>query len=404
VPREKGCAVTTSDHHIDRRRFIKLGATASGAAVAGCAPDGGVQASVGDIRVGHRKLGGTGLRVSTITFGGDGPENPELLLAALELGINTVWTSPEYRNGRAQEAVGRAIRSAGHRRDEIVMFTGMELTKITSKQSVLDTIDESLRRLGTDHLDIFAIFQLHSPRDLRIDALHEAIDEAKRAGKVGHLGLTGHSGGMEACLESAIDDGRFDVFCIRYDFVSYPDQGGILRRAAEKGIGTMVFKVNAGNRHIDIEKLKSSAQFYNQAAVKWALTNPDVASVCLRITNFDQLLEYAAAVGTNLDDDEVAMLRNYAEEMYDKYCRFCGACEASCPHQVAVADVMRYAMYFKYYGREKDAMQSYRSLPGSCSAAKCDACEGSCEVACPFGRAVRAELVEAHEMLSFPRA
>jgi predicted aldo/keto reductase-like oxidoreductase len=65
---------------------------------------------------------------------------------------------------------------------------------------------------------------------------------------------------------------------------------------------------------------------------------------------------------------------------------------------------MRYAMYFKYYGREKDAMQHYRSLPGDRTAAMCDACVGSCEEACPFGRAVRSELVEAHDMLSFSRA
>ena len=77
---------------------------------------------------------------------------------------------------------------------------------------------------------------------------------------------------------------------------------------------------------------------------------------------------------------------------------------ASCPHEVAVADVMRFAMYFKYYGREKDAMQRYQSLPGDFTAATCDACVGSCDAACPFGRAVRAELVEAHQMLSFSRA
>jgi len=59
------------------------------------------------------------------------------------------------------------------------------------------------------------------------------------------------------------------------------------------------------------------------------------------------------------------MLRRYAVEMYDKYCRFCGTCEASCPHEVAVADVMRYAMYFRYYGREKAAMRHYRSLAGA---------------------------------------
>jgi aryl-alcohol dehydrogenase-like predicted oxidoreductase len=389
---------------MNRRNFIKLGATASGVAVAGCGADGSAKASAEDIRVGHRKLGGTGLKVSTITFGGDGPENPELLLAALDLGINTIWTSPEYRDGRAQESVGRAIRAAERRQDEMVMFTGIELAKITTKQSVLDTIDGSLRRLGTDHLDIFAVFQVGSPRDLRTDALHEAIFEAKRAGKVGHLGLTGHSGDMEACLEAAIEDGRFDVFCIRYDFVSYPNQGRILHRAAEKGIGTMVFKVNAGNRHRELEDLASGGRHFNQAAVKWALTNPDVASVCIRITNFDQLRDYAAAVGTALEKSEVAMLSRYADEMYDKYCRFCGTCESSCPHHVSVADVNRFAMYFKYYGREKEAMQLYRSLPGNRSAAMCDACEGSCDRACPFGRAVQTELVEAHNLLSFSHA
>ena len=40
------------------------------------------------------------------------------------------------------------------------------------------------------------------------------------------------------------------------------------------------------------------------------------------------------------------MLRRYANEMYDKYCRFCGECEASCPHGVAVADINRFATYF----------------------------------------------------------
>ena len=98
------------------------------------------------------------------------------------------------------------------------------------------------------------------------------------------------------------------------------------------------------------------------------------------------------------------MLRTYAGQMYDKYCRFCSTCEASCPHEVAVADVMRYAMYFKYYGREKDSMELYGKLPGGCSAAACDGCSAPCDPACPFGRQVKDELVEAHQLLSFARA
>ena len=136
--------------------------------------------------------------------------------------------------------------------------------------------------------------------------------------------------------------------------------------------------------------------------MKWALTNPDVASVAVTFTNFDQIREYTAVVGSTLTRPEVGMLRRYRDEMVDKYCRFCGTCEASCLHDVAVADVMRYAMYFKYYGREKEAMQLYGTLPEQHSALVCDRCAGPCEAACPFGRVVRAELVEAHKLLSFP--
>ena len=98
------------------------------------------------------------------------------------------------------------------------------------------------------------------------------------------------------------------------------------------------------------------------------------------------------------------MLRRYAEEMYDQYCRFCGECERYCPHGVAVADVNRFAMYFSGYGREKQAMRLYRALPAKRSAAACKACVGHCDSGCPFGRRVQTELVAAHRQLSFLEA
>ena len=116
---------------------------------------------------------------------------------------------------------------------------------------------------------------------------------------------------------------------------------------------------------------------------------------------FDQIDEAVAAVGSGLSAAEVAMLRRYADEMYDQYCRFCTTCEGSCPQEVSVADVMRFAMYFKYYGREKDAMELYTDLPTRHGAAACTDCSGQCEGSCPFERRIRPELVEAHEMLSF---
>lgn len=396
--------MTATRDGIDRRRFLALGAAASGLAVGACGHEDPTSISHATAGMGFRSLGGTGLKVSEIAFGGDGPENPSLLTAAMDAGINVVFTSPRYRDGRAQASIGRAVAELGSRRDNLVIFSGTEVTGNTTKQDILDTIDASLRRLQTDHLEIFGIFQVESPRDLAFDPLHEAFAEARAAGKVGHLGLTGHCGGMQQCLEAAIDDGRFEVFLIKYDFVSYPDQDRILRRASEHGIGTMVFKTGAGNREQEIEDLEKSGLSYRQATVRWALTNPDVASVCIRMTSFSHIQEFVGAVGSSLARAEIEMLRRYAEDMYTTYCRFCRSCEAHCPYGVAVADINRYAMYFKYDRREKDAMQLYDQVPEHRSAAACASCTGHCEEGCPFGRRIRVELVEANRLLRFHEA
>jgi len=388
---------------IDRRSFLKLGAATSGFAIGGCARAEDYSAEAAEVEMRYRPLGDTGLKVSEVAFGSYGFDNSDLLLSALDAGINTVCTSASYQGGRAERSIGEAIEAIGSRRDQLVLFTGGDFKPGATKQSVLESIEGSLRRLRTDHVEIFRTSGVSSTDGLRIDALFEAFEEAKEAGKVGHLALSGHHGGMQEVLNAAIDDGRFEVLFTKYDFATYPDQDAILHRAAERGIGTMVFKTGAGNRQREIKDLEAGGLSFRQATIKWALTNQDVASVCVGITNFGEIHEYVAAVGKRLNTPEVAMLRRYAGEMYDKYCRFCATCEASCPHEVAVAEVMRYAMYFKYYGREKDSMERYRSLPGGRSAALCDACEGSCEAACPFGRAVQTELVEAHQLLSLAR-
>ncbi|MEJ2189890.1 MAG: aldo/keto reductase [Acidobacteriota bacterium] len=396
--------MTATRDGIDRRRFLALGAAASGLAVGACDHRESISSDYATAGMGYRSLGGTGLEVSEIAFGGDGPENPSLLIAAMDAGINVVFTSPRYRDGRAQASIGRAIAELGSRRDDLIVFSGTGLTRNTSKQDILDTIDGSLRRLRTDHIEIFGVFQVETPQDLAFDPLYEAFAEARAAGKVGHLGLTGHSGGMQQCLEAAIEDGRFEVFLIKYDFVSYPDQDRILRRASEQGIGTMVFKTGAGNREQEIRDLEKNGLSYRQATVRWALTNPDVASVCIRVTNFNQIHEFVGAVGSPLSRAEIAMLRRYAEDMYASYCRFCRSCEAGCPHGVSVADINRYAMYFKYDRRDKDAMQLYDQLPEHRSAAACASCTGLCEEGCPFGRNIRDELVEANRLLRFREA
>jgi hypothetical protein len=389
---------------IDRRRLLQLGAAASGLLV-GCG--GSPEAPAGDAapaEMRYRPLGKTGLNVSELTFGSQGVDNPPLMQAALAAGVTTFFTSGEYLDGREEIALGQAMKALGVRREDVVVITGITVGRETTRRRTLEAIDGCLRRLSTDYLDVFAMGEVCSPADLRVDAFHEAVGEAKQAGKVKLLALSGHCGGMQPCLEAAIADGRFEALLFKYDFVSYPDVDEILHRAAAKGIGAVVFKTNAGARHREIKDLEAGGLSFQRATIKWALGNPDISSVAVTITNFRKLRDLTAAVGSRLSRPELAMLNRYAREMGGRYCRFCTSCEASCPAGVAVADVMRFAMYFTGYGREKEAMRRYRALPHARTAAACDGCAAPCEAACPFGRPVHAELVAAHRMLSFTEA
>ena len=393
--------MTTSSHSINRRNFLRLGMmTAGGAAITSAAAEApAATESVGEMK--YRPLGKTGLNASEISFGTYGFNNPALLTAALDAGINLICTCGDYQDGQAERSIGEAIGKLGERRDDLIIMTGTKVGHGATKESILAAIDSSLMRLQTDHVEIFRTHNVGEPEDLQVAELFEAFEAARKAGKAMHLGLSGHKGGLQGCLNAAIDDDRFEVFLCKYDFASYEDQEAIIKRAAEAGVGTIAFKTNAGARQKEIKDLEAGGLSLDQAAAKWALSNPNVASVCAGITNFDQIREFCGAVGRKPTEAEHAMLRRYADAVRDRYCRFCAVCEDSCPQHVSVADINRYAMYFKYYGREKDSMKLYSGLSRHESAARCSRCEGHCEGNCPFGRRIKEGLVEAHEMLSF---
>jgi len=390
---------------IDRRRFLELGAATAGLAL-GCGP-GNPEPPPNDapLTMRYRPLGATGLEVSEIAFGAHGVDNASLMAASLEAGINTFCTSGRYMDGREEEALGEAIARIGTPRDRIVILTGNPPPKAgDTVESITADIDASLIRLRTDFLDVYCNAQVGSPTDVLSNPLFEAFERAKKAGKVRHLALAGHHGGMQGCLEAGIECGQYQVFFTKYDFVSYPEQDEILNRAAARGIGTMVFKVGAGNRKHEIEDLEAGGLSFHQATLKWALGHPEIASVAVTLTNFDQIRESVAAVGRGLAAAETAMMRRYADEMVHRYCRFCTTCEAACPRGVAVAEIMRYEMYFSCYGREKEAMRLYRRRPGAATAATCADCRGPCDTACPFGREVRTGLLNAHARLDLHQA
>lgn len=148
----------------------------------------------------YRELGATGEQVSVIGMGGSHlgrPTVPEdeairLIHEGLDRGINFLDNSWDYNEGRSEERVGKALQPGGYRQKAFVM------TKVDgrTKETATDQINDSLRRLKVDHIDLLQhheVLRFDDPdRIFNEGGSMEAVLAAKQAGKVRFIGFTGH--------------------------------------------------------------------------------------------------------------------------------------------------------------------------------------------------------------------
>ncbi len=377
---------------LTRRDFFR-GASALGGAALGMA---GVGAEAQGQKMPLRVLGRTKLKVSAISFGTHGVDNPAVLEAALDAGVNLVDTGPSYQQGNAERSLGQVMKK---RRKDAYLITKWGLKATTTKAELLTSLDGSLQRLQTDHVDVIQAFMVDDPKLLDRQELHAAFAEAKAAGKVRFLGASSHGRSIPQVVQHAAASGKLDVFMPKYNFMEHSPLDPAMADAAKKGMGFAVMKVHAVSRQREIRDA-GKAEAFKHAAIKWALANPAVASVCVTMSRFEDVPSMTALATQELSDDERGMLEQYARALSPKYCRYCGQCGAACPEQVAIADIMRYRMYFKYYGLEKDSMLLYADLPAERRALPCIDCTGHCVGGCPYGLNTRERLLEAHTLLT----
>lgn len=393
-----------SGKEISRRGFLRTGAAGLGAALAsatlsrcvGGAEETGRKKEASPLE--KRTLGRTNLKVTVIGFGSYGFSNPGVLQKAIESGINLILTDRSYGNGQAERAIGQVIKKIP--RDKVIVGTGWAVSQGITKSQLLASLDASLKRLQTDHVDLLRAFMVGDPRLLQIEEQFEAFEAAKKAGKARFYGVSAHGGNQLDVFDAAVESGKFDYAMGRYNFMEHNRGEQFIKKLAEKKVGFIGFKIRAGNRQSEVEELRKTGLSLRAAAAKWALQNPNVSSILGAITSFEAIQEYIGAVGKKLTAEEQWMLRRYAEIFDSEYCRNCGSCQKHCPNGVAVADIMRYCMYFKYYGTPEEARRLYGQLPSAARASLCRNCEGYCTPHCPHGLQVRQNLQEADRLLA----
>jgi aryl-alcohol dehydrogenase-like predicted oxidoreductase len=306
----------------------------------------------------YRTLGKTGLRVSIVGLGTMvhaghfGPmkdsESLEAIETALELGVNFIDTSDAYGAGYGETLLGNAFKG---KRDKIVIATkgGNVMVgpnrgkRIFEPDYISRVMDESLRRLQTDYIDLY---QLHNPTVEVIErgAVWEVLERAKKAGKIRHYGVSINSTEEGT---AAVKDGRAETIQVEYNLLAqepaetfFPaaqqvNIGVIARVPLKRGILTGKLKQSDEQRFkgedvrarsfkgeafaqelAKAEQLKflvhGPVQSLGQAAIAFCIAHPAVSVVIPGARNAEQMRENASAADVEIpaaDLEKISDLR-----------------------------------------------------------------------------------------------
>ena len=392
---------------LSRRTFLKLGAGSALGAAGAASQSAHAERFTPGNEMRYRTLGSrTGLRVSEVGFGGYSINDPSVVHYAIDRGINYIDTAWDYRGGRSEEVLGKAL--AG-KRDKVILTSKWHPWAKTKKSEMLEMLDTSLKRLRTDYLDCLLVHQVgkasggESIERLENPELYEAYETAKKQGKVRFTGVSGHDGDLMDVMNWVIDKDYFDVILMRYNFLRYPEQDALIERAHAKGIGIIAMKTLTGAKGEDDPKLyRKGGASYKQAALKWVLSNEKLSNLIITISNTAQVDEYSAASGSHFAKVDSELLEYYAKTYGDEVCTMCNACEPHCPCDLPIANLLRSYMYFANYHQEDRGRLAYTQQMPQAKANICLSCSAPCEAHCPSGVKIRRELAKAERSLRLP--
>ena len=309
-------------------------------------------------------LGSTGLKVSRIclgcmTYGSkswrqwvlEEEESRPFLRRSLELGINFFDTADMYSLGRSEEILGRALKDFGPSRDKVVIATKVYQPmgddpnqRGLSRKHIMHSIDDSLRRLRTDYVDLYQIhrFDHHTPIEETLAALHDVV----KMGKALYLGASSMYAWQFARMLYKADElglTRFVAMQNHFNVIYREEQREMIPLCRAEGVGLIPYSPMArgfvaGNRRREdfgdttrAQTDELSKNFYyqqsdfdvvdrigeiakrrgvtnTQVALAWVLGQPGITSPIIGASKMNHLDEAVGALSLKLDDTEMKFL------------------------------------------------------------------------------------------------
>lgn len=321
----------------------------------------------------YRVLGKTGLRVSRIGFGGipiqriDAEGTKEIIRYLHDAGVNYIDTARGYTV--SEEYLGYALE--GIRQDFVLATKSMARTK----EAMQKDIETSLKNLRTDYIDLY---QIHNPSAADLETVAapggalEALQEAKAAGKIGHIGITLHPAEL---FKVALDLSWVETVMFPYNLVETQAED-LIRACAERNIG-----------FIDMKPLAGGAIDDAPLALRFIVANPNVTVVIPGMATVEEAKQNLAAVNdvSALTEAENAKIEQIRNSLGTQFCRRCNYC-APCAAGISIYSQFLFEGYYTRYGLKDWARSRYEAQAKNAS--DCIGC-GICESRCPYNLPIR---------------
>ena len=274
----------------------------------------------------RRKFGRHDEMVSSMALGGFAlgtapsvEEATRIAHAAIDLGLNFFDNSWDYHGGRAEEWMGAALKG---KRDQVFLMTKVH-TQGQGKDVAHKMLEDSLRRLGTDHLDLWQIHAISKQSEIDSafapGGVIEALDEAKKQGKVRYVGFTGH---LDPHIHAAMLDHHYPFDSVQmplgaFDGSNVAFQKVVLPKLLEQGIAPLAMKTLGGNAQCVRDGVIQSEE-----ALRYSLSLPITALVS-GIDSMEHLQRNARAAidfkPMSKDEKSALEMRCAAYKQYEPY-------------------------------------------------------------------------------------
>lgn len=347
----------------------------------------------------YRKFGKLDEKVSALSLGcmrfPSEKAAVEIVAKAAKLGINYFETSIGYVSGNSEHWLGRGL---GDDRDKVMVSTKSHPIvdgEALSADEVRRSIDESLEKLGADHVDFYHGWSVSRPPQyeacIREGGWFDGVHRAKEEGLVRHIGITTHA--PPDMVMEMIDDGRWEVITVQYSLIlrGYRD---VVKAAHQKGIGVVIMGPLAGGLLTlpsDLLGRVFSPDDQITGALKYVLCDPAVSSVASGMTSVEEVETNCAIIDALPESmfiahQETVNIRLGAEigaglaQFESFFCGGCRYCLSVCPENIGPHNIFKAYNIVMLKGEPTNPQQIAQRAQGLLD--RCVHC-GECQEICP---------------------